>query len=115
MIVYAVICRAKDAVVLAEHSLEGLMSGNAPQVTIALMQHLRDNPTMISEGEMKTLVHSNDSDSDLDAFWSDFMNVCAMKFDAAEDILEFYFHLFLKDGLFYCCISDDPDTRDQKV
>jgi hypothetical protein len=26
-----------------------------------------------------------------------------------------FFHLFLKDGVFYCCISDDPDFRDQKV
>ncbi|CAB9524216.1 Vesicle-associated membrane protein 7 [Seminavis robusta] len=119
MIVYAVICRAKDAVVLAEHSTDDLMSGNAPQVTIALLQHLRDHPDMIKDKEMKTFVHSNDQEeSDLDAFWSDFLHVCAMESEeVANDviIMEYYFHLYLKDGIFYTCISDDPDTRDQKV
>jgi len=112
MIVYAVICRSKDAVVLAEHSSNSLMSGNAPQVTISLMEHLRDNPKLINNGEMKTLVHNNDDQED--DFFSDFLNVCAMTMDF-PDIDEYYFHLFLKDGVLYCCISDDFDAKDQKV
>ena len=64
MIVYSVIARTKDAVVLAEFSSDNLMSGNAPQVTIALMEHLRDNPHLLRDGEMKTFVHNNEDDED---------------------------------------------------
>ena len=111
MIVYAVICRATDAVVLAEHSTDSL-SGNAPQVTIALIQHLKDNPDIVNDGELRTFVHSsNDMEDD---FFSDFLNVCSMNV-GLDEMDESYFHLYLKDGVFYCCISDDPDTRDQKV
>jgi hypothetical protein len=112
MIVYSVIARAKDAAVLAETSSDNLMSGNAPQVSIALMEHLRDNPQLIRDEEMKTFVHSNEEDED--DFFSDFLNVCAMQMDVS-DVEEYFFHLLLKDGVYYCCISDDPDTRDQKV
>ena len=112
MIVYAVICRPKDATVLAEHSSESLMSGNAPQVTIALMEHLRDTPNVLNDGDMKTFVHSNAEAED--DFFQDFMNVCAMQMDVS-DVDDYYFHLFRKDGVIYCCISHDPDTRDQKV
>ena len=97
---------------LAEHSSESLVSGNAPQVTIALMKHLRDNPDLVKDGEMKTFVHSNEEAED--DFFQDFMNVCAMQMDG-DDLGEYYFHVFCKDGVMYCCISDDPDTRDQKV
>lgn len=111
MIVYAVICRASDAAVLAEHSTESL-SGNAPQVTIALVQHLKENSDSVRDSELKTFVHNNEEGAD--DFFSDFLNVCAMNVDA-DEMEESYFHLFLKDGVFYVCISDDPDTRDQKV
>jgi hypothetical protein len=110
MIVYAVICRASDATVLSEHSTDSL-SGNAPQVTIALIQHLKDHPDIVKDSELKTFVHNSD---DADDFFSDFLNVCSMNF-GLDEIEESYFHLYLKDGVFYCCISDDPDTRDQKV
>lgn len=112
MIVYSAIARAKDAVVLAETSSENLMSGNAPQVTIELMKHLSNNPHVIQDAEMKTFVHNNEDDED--DFFSDFMNVCAMKMEVS-DVEEYFFHLLVKDGVYYCCISDDPDTRDQKV
>jgi hypothetical protein len=32
--------------------------------------------------------------------------------DTASD---FYFHVYLKDDLFFTCLGDDPDRRDQKV
>lgn len=112
MIVYAVVCRVQDATVLADHSSDSLTSGNCPQVTVALLQHLKDHPDIVKDGELKTFVHNNEEG--VEDFFSDFLNVCAMNFD--DDFLdEYYFHLFLKDGVFYCCISDDPDTRDQKV
>lgn len=113
MIIYAVICRAKDATILAEHSSESLMSGNAPQVTIALMEHLRDHPNIFKDGDMKTFVHSNGEAQD--DFFQDFMNVCAMQMETDLDIEEYFFHLFQKEKVIYCCISDDPDVRSQKV
>ena len=64
MIVYAVICGASDATVLAEHSSDSLMSGNAPQVTIALLQHLKNNPEIVKDSELKTFVHDNDDEDD---------------------------------------------------
>lgn len=113
MIVYSVIARAKDATVLAETSSENLISGNAPQISIAFLKHLSDNPNQyIQDGEKKTFVYSEEDEDD---FFSDFMNVCAMKMDVSDILEEYYFHLFCKDGIFFLCISDDPDTRNQKV
>lgn len=28
---------------------------------------------------------------------------------------EYYIHVYLKDDIFYICLADDPDPRDQKV
>jgi len=113
MIIYTVICRVKDIAVLVEVSTPGL-AGNAPQVTIQLLTHLRDHPDMLVEGEYKTLVHSNRAPDD---FFSMFLESCTSAFTDDDDgsVEDYFFHLLLKNGVFYCCISDDPDFRDQKV
>jgi len=35
--------------------------------------------------------------------------------DGENEMQEHYFHLTRKDNVFYCCLGDDPDPRDQKV
>jgi hypothetical protein len=111
MIVYAMICRAIDAAVLVEFAEE--LQGNAPQVTSSLMESLRDHPELVNEGDRKTYVQRNESQSD---FISHFLESCAVALgDQGNSVEEFYFHLFKMNGIFYCCIGDDPDTRDQKV
>ncbi|EEC48878.1 predicted protein [Phaeodactylum tricornutum CCAP 1055/1] len=111
MIVYAMICRAIDAAVLVEFAEE--LQGNAPQVTSSLMESLRDHPELVNEGDRKTYVQRNESQSDI---ISHFLESCAVALgDQGNSVEEFYFHLFKMNGIFYCCIGDDPDTRDQKV
>ena len=123
-IVYAVVCRSRDAAILCEVSSEAL-TGNAPQVTTALLEHLRDNPSALQEGDLKTFVHRNDRDVENgdpgDDFFSQFMNACTIAVTTTDSELdigavqEHYFHLWHQAGVYYCCLSDDPVQRQQKV
>lgn len=112
-IVYAVICRASDATILVENTSPEL-KGNAAQVTLALMQHLRDHPELVEEGDHKTLKHRNDEEED---FFDHFVHAActAGAMDDDDEPDEHFFHLYLKDEVFYCCLGDDPGTRDQAV
>lgn len=90
-----------------------LLKGNAPLVTSVLMEHLRDNPTLVEEGDLRTFVQRN-ADESLDYF-SHFLDAACSMALGDDDVDENYFHLYLKGGIYYCCISDDQDSRDQKV
>ena len=120
-IVYAVICRARDAGILVECATEALDGSNAPQVTTALLEHLRDNPATMSEGDLKTFVQRNSKgDWDGDDFFSQFMQACTVSITTAEELdagalQEHFFHLWYDAGVFYCCLSDNPQPREQKV
>jgi hypothetical protein len=120
MIVYTVICRAKDAAILVEQSTEAL-TGNAPQVTTALLEHLRDHPTAMKEGDLKTFVHRNEAEGwDGDDFFSQIMQACTVSIKTTDEldigaVQEHFFHLWQQEGVFFCCLSDDPDPRAQKV
>ena len=111
MIIYTVICRARDAAVLVEEYAPDV-AGNAPQVTAMLMSHLKDHPELIQEGERKTFAQRNQDDSD---FLSFFVESCAAALGEESDVEEYFFHILLKEGVYYCCIGDDSDFRDQKV
>ena len=118
MIVYCVICRSRDAAILVEVSSEAL-TGNAPQVTTALLEHLRDNPTIVKDGDLKTFVHRNEPGGGDDMF-SQFMQAFTVAINTADEldvgaVQEHYFHLWQHGDVYYCCLSDDPDPREQKV
>ncbi|CAJ1962835.1 unnamed protein product [Cylindrotheca closterium] len=121
MIVYTVICRARDAAILVELATESLAGGNAPQVTTALLEHLRDNPSVIQEGHLKTFVHRNQDDEEMgDDIFNTVMQACTVPISSAPDLdigqfQEHYFHLWLDDGIYYCCLSDSPEPRHHKV
>ena len=113
-IVYAVVCRANDATILAE-CCDRDIKGSVGPAMVELLQHLRDNPQFFEDGDRKTFVQRNDSERD---FFSHFIEACAVAMgDETSDseAMEHYFHLYLKDEVYYCCLGDDPDTRDQKV
>lgn len=112
-IVYAVVCRARDAAVLSE-VCDRDVKGSVGPVMVELLQHLRDNPQFFEDGDRKTFVQRNESEMD---FFSHFIEACsaAIGDDVGEEAVEHYFHLYFKDEVFYCCLSDDPDTADQKV
>ncbi len=120
-IVYAVICRARDAGILVEVATEALDGSNAPQVTTALLEHLRDHPAAMKEGDLKTFVHRNENGGwDGDDFFSQFMQACTVNITTSDDldlgaIQEHYFHLWYEAGVFYCCLSDNPEPKEQKV
>jgi hypothetical protein len=118
MIVYAVICRSKDAAILCEFSSEAL-SGNAPQVTAFLLEHLRDHPALVKEGDLKTFRHANPG-ADQEDFFSQFLQACTVAISTSDelnpgDVEEYFFHLWHQDEVFYCCLGDDKDPREQKV
>jgi len=122
MIVYSVICRARDAAILVELSTESLAGGNAPQVTTALLEHLRDNPHVIREGNLKTLIHRNEDDREMggDDIFNTVLQACTVPITSAAELdlghfQEHYFHLWLDQGILYCCLSDSPEPRHHKV
>jgi hypothetical protein len=93
-IIYAVVCRAKDAAILVE-VCDKDVKGTFGTIMVELLQHLRDHPDFFSEAcSAAALGNDNDSANDTDSH---------------------FFHLYLKNGVYYCCLSDDADTRDQKV
>jgi hypothetical protein len=123
-IVYAVICRARDAGILVEVATEALDGSNAPQVTTALLEHLRDHPAAMKEGDLKTFVHQNNNRNgnnwEGDDFFSQFMQACTVPITTTDDldlgaVQEHYFHLWYDAGVFYCCLSDNPAPKEQKV
>jgi len=113
-IVYACICRARDAAILTE-VCDRDVKGSVGPVVVELMQHLRDHPNFFNDGDLKTFVQRNEAEND---FFSHFIEACSAALgDETDDntTQEHYFHLYFKDGVYYCCLGDDRDTRDQKV
>lgn len=111
MIVYAVIARARDAAALTECTSPDV-SGNIAQVTVALLEHLRDHPGMMMDGERKTFVQRNTPEND---FLGHFLESCATMVGDDAGIEEYYFHLYFLGGVLYCCLGDDPHPTDHKV
>jgi hypothetical protein len=122
-IIYAVVCRSKDAAVLVE-VCDRDVKGTFGTIMIELLQHLRDHPnTYIRENDCKTFVQRNTDEID---FFSHFLEACSAAAagfgnddgdddDIVTDAENHYFHVFFKKGVYYCCLSDDADAGDQKV
>lgn len=115
-IIYAVVCRAKDAAILVE-VCDKDVKGTFGTIMVELLQHLRDHPDFFSDGDLKTFVQRNTMELD---FFSHFLEACSAAAlgndsESANDTDNHFFHLYLKNGVYYCCLSDDADTRDQKV
>ena len=131
MIVYAVVARASDAAVLSEFYAEEAMmttTGNVPQVTASLLEHLRDHPQIMKDGDLKTFRQQSSTSrvgsgggcvSD-DDFFGQFLQACTVAVNMSEqletgDVQEYFFHLWSSNKVFYCCLSDDRDPKEQKV
>jgi len=114
MIVYAVICRSRDAAVLVENYSPEL-GGNAPQVTLALMERLRDHPEFLTKGESKTFSQRNE-ETDFFAFTS-FLEACYTggEKDNATAYGDHFFHVIHDGTVLFSCLSDDPDPRSHAV
>ena len=121
-IIYAVVCRSKDAAILVE-VCDRDVKGTFGTIMIELLQHLRDHPNAyIQENDCKTFVQRNTNEID---FFSHFLEACSAAAagfgndDDEEGITaeseNHYFHVYFKKGVYYCCLSDDADTGDQKV
>ena len=112
-IIYAAIGRAKDAAVLVD-CCDPLLKGNAQLVTTLLLQHLMKLP-QIPDNERRTFIHRNTVTSN--DFVANFLEACSVALgeDDSDTIEEHYFHLYSKDDVYYVCLGDDGDVRQQKV
>lgn len=113
MIVYAVICRSRDAAVLAENYSPEL-GGNAPQVTVALMERLRDRPEYLPEGSQKTFAQRNE-EFDLFAFRGMLEACTGGGGDGTTVTGDHFFHVIHDGTVLFTCLSDDPDPRSHQV
>ena len=123
MIVYAVVCRSSDAAILCEFSTDDL-SGNAPQCTAAILEHMRDHPNILKEGDLKTFRntnrHNGSASTSEEDFLSQFLQACSVAITTADEmdlgsVEEYFFHIWHQKGIFYCCLGDDKEARQQKV
>jgi len=64
MIVYSIVARTVDGIVLAEATTLGL-EGNHPQITRELIATLQGNPTLVPIGNRKTFVYHDDITSNI--------------------------------------------------
>ena len=115
-IIYSVVCRAKDAAILVE-VCDKDVKGTFGTIMVELLQHMRDHPDFFADGDLKTFVQRNSVETD---FFSHFLEACSAAAlgndnEAPNDTDNHFFHLYLKNNVYYCCLSDDADTRDQKV
>lgn len=124
MIVYAVVCRSSDAAILCEFSTDELSSNNAPQCTAAILEHMRDHPNVLKEGDLKTFRNMSQLDGascmSEDDFLSQFLQACSVAVTTADEmdlasVEEYFFHIWHQEGIFYCCLSDDRESRQQKI
>lgn len=105
---YACVCRAVDATMLAELAE---VDGNADQVMQALTERLVEIPEALPFGSRKTFSQTNTDTGDffgdlVMAFTGGYVNM---------DGSEHFFQIWHNNGVFYACISDDSDYRGQQV
>ena len=122
MIIYSVIARSFDGAVLAEATSEGI-EGNHPQVTQQLIKRLCGNPALVPLGNFKIFVHREEEDETdremrnilVGASWDDGTRSQVPVAQGVNDGLSHYFQVLRGEALYYICLSDDDDTRQQNV
>ena len=134
MILYAVVARAKDGVILVESIVAGV-EGNFPQITVEVLDHVvkksnnndDDEPLLLPEGGKRTFKQTNEVTSLFGGLFSSSgggvatqWNHCWMNttnnsndddVESPSGDLDYYFHLYRKDNIICLCISDDTDIR----
>ncbi|KAI2508325.1 hypothetical protein MHU86_6130 [Fragilaria crotonensis] len=108
MILYACICRARDAVMLVELKEVG---GNSDQVMQALTERLVEIPEALPSGTRKTFSQRNTDTGD---FFGDLVAACTGGY-VSMDGTEHFFQVWHSSGLFLTCISDDAEFKGQEV
>lgn len=131
MILYAVVARAKDGIILVESMVAGV-EGNHPQITVEVLDHVvKKSNAMLPEGGKRTFMQMNEetsifgglfsssgSSSSVATQWNCWMSTNNTsnsnddeKSPARTGDLDYYFHLYRKENVICLCISDDTDIR----
>lgn len=112
-LIYAVVCRATDAVVLSEACDKDLKAVIGPAF-MELLQHLRNHP--LDEGDRQTFVQKPTSVEQQYDFMSHFLMSCQAAIGETENIEDdYYFHIFRRNDVYYGCLGDDARLPYQKV
>jgi len=124
MIVYTVVARASDGDILAECSASG-MEGNYPSVSQKLIASLNKRPNLISVGNRKTFMYLSDKRSSkdvacdpFDSLWSGIdglLGYNGVTSEGSSNDFDNFFHVVRGEGVWYMCLSDDNDGRQQNV
>lgn len=115
-LLYAVICRASDAVVLTEacdKDVKGLVS----PAFVELLTFLRDNPSTLLNDQRTTFVQSTQFATAADYF-DRFFAACSLALgddNDQEQSDDYYFHVYRHKDILYACLSDNSVLADQKV
>ena len=94
MILYTVLARSSDGVILTEACTAGL-KGNHPQVTAQLLNSISSDPIAKPEGNRQTFVSAADLEN-------------ATMFDH-------FYHMLIGKDIIYICLSDDSTSRGQSM
>eukprot|EP00560_Eucampia_antarctica_P002044 CAMPEP_0197833276 /NCGR_PEP_ID=MMETSP1437-20131217/18471_1 /TAXON_ID=49252 ORGANISM="Eucampia antarctica, Strain CCMP1452" /NCGR_SAMPLE_ID=MMETSP1437 /ASSEMBLY_ACC=CAM_ASM_001096 /LENGTH=241 /DNA_ID=CAMNT_0043437241 /DNA_START=39 /DNA_END=761 /DNA_ORIENTATION=+ len=93
-ILYTVVARSSDGVILAESSAVDL-KGNHPQVTAQLISSITNDLNCFAANNHKTFVHRPDIENSSE--------------------LDHFFHVLSGNGVLSVCLSDDSTVREQNV
>lgn len=132
MIIYTVIGKEEDGAVLVESSHEGI-EGNYPLIATQLLERLRDDPSLVPNGNRKTFIHREDIETGgnfavcggSDSLWglgasswfggggggNSSSNAATSATGTISGGLDHYFHVLHGESAFYICLSDDTGRQ----
>ena len=126
MLLYTIIARSSDGMVLVESTLAGV-TGNHTQVTHQLLQKLTANPHLVPIGNRKTFSNnfslnpsnvSNNFNSYGDVEMKSFWNGSGTEeiYDMEEEAtISLFFHVKRSESVLFICLSDDTSSQEHRI
>lgn len=126
MLVYALIARSSDGMILVESTAAGIR-GNHVQITNQLLQKLTANPHLIHVGNRKTYStemgtdqaydtgHRTNEDVEMKTFWNGSGTEEVYNSDVEGSSMSHFFHVQRGEAVLYVCISDDAGFQDHQI
>lgn len=125
MLLYSIIARSSDGIVLVEATTAGI-EGNHPQITNQLVQKLVAKPSLVPLGIRKTFANNvqvgssnnnniggfDDDDIEMKGFWNGFST--EEIYDERE-VMEHFFHVQRDESVYFICLSDDRDGQQHRI
>ncbi len=124
MIIYTLVARSSDGMILVESTSPGLQ-GNHAQITNRLLQKLTANPHLVPVGNRKTYssnvnilprmieMNGNIGDVEMKSYWNG--TGTEEIYENGEASMPHFFHVQRGEAVLYICLSDDASALNHRV